>query len=893
MDFDQHLSRADILPPAVPTAALAVLAVVGLVVWIAVHRALRRRRETFRPLARLAILLPVGTAAMWCLYQFAGRLVFLAGPWPLWIAALVTAAAVEGVSVLYERECSVIEGSIARRLVLLRMLAIATTLFILMQPVYVRQRHRPIRRRVAVLLDESGSMSRPETQWTPAERLDMAKALGLVSSNESAEASSPDAFWTGLAEERRAAIDAAVGLPRSDLARAILDGDAARGVPSFRDRLASRYDVDLVPFGDESTTDITRALETVVEEIPSEELAGILVFTDGRHTGDAGVEAVSRRLEKAGVPISAVVVGGTRPPRDVAIADVRTSESVFLGDRVRIAVYLVATGAKDTPLAVHLLRGDETIEEKTLDIDSDDWSHEVRFTDLPEESGVRSYRVELGAIPDEITGDNNAWAVDVSVSDDRTNVLLVDRRPRWEFRYLRNLFYGRDKSVHLQYWLVEPDSIAGETRALPAASAAREFGDAEAGALPVSRDEWRKFDVLIFGDIGDDVLTPEVVDDIRHCVEERGALAVFIAGPTSMPFGLQNPSLIDLLPVVPGERPAGDPRRGPEPAFRFTLTPSGRAHPITPLSSSVSENEQIWREQPDWHWRVPVEDIRPGAEVLAYAVPAAAAATSALSATDSAEETLARLDAIRRQQTRDALLVVRGQGRGRVAMLLSDSTWRLRYRVGDTYHHRFWGQLVRWGVGEKLRAGNSYVRLGTDRLRYTPRESIKILARLADADFAPVQGVSVAAVIERENKRIARVALQLRPDSNGMYEAALEPLPVGHYEVSLDCEAAEQSLGEKFPHGLSTQFSVVAARRPAEFVHATADWTVPRAMARLSGGQALPPSRAPDLWDQFSEGRRIVVERVETNLWDSPWLFLAVIAFLSAEWLLRKKAGLA
>ena len=560
---------------------------------------------------------------------------------------------------------------------------------------------------------------------------------------------------------------------------------------------------------------------------------------------------------------------------------------------------------------MRLVCGDETVDEKSFAISTDDWATEARFVDLPEDKGVRRYRIEADVLPGETVVANNRWAVDVSVSDDRTNVLLVDQRPRWEYRYLRNLFYGRDKSVHLQYWLVSPDSISGETQDLPAASASRDFGDAEAGALPVSRDEWRKFDVLIFGDVGDDVLTPEAVADLRHCVEERGALAVFIAGPESMPYGIHDASLLDLLPVIPGDRPA-DLRHGPEDAFRFTLTPAGTAHPITPLSSSVSENAQIWREQPDWHWRVPIEDVRPGAEVLAYAAPSANAALAAPSAnaalaapsapfsatpgasSDSAEDAIARLAAIRQQQTRNALLVVRGQGRGHVAMLLTDHTWRLRYRVGDTYHHRFWGQIVRWGVGDKLRAGNNYARLGTDQLRYTPREPIKILARLADRDFTPIQDASVNVVVSLGERRIARVSLQHRPDSNGMYEATLDPLPEpGLYTVTLESKTAEARLGSDFPKNLSTRFSVVTARRPAEFVHATSDWTVPRTMARLTGGQAVPPSRATTLWNQFGEGSGIVMDRIETNLWDSPWLFLAVILFLTAEWLLRKRGGLA
>ena len=63
-------------------------------------------------------------------------------------------------------------------------------------------------------------------------------------------------------------------------------------------------------------------------------------------------------------------------------------------------------------------------------------------------------------------------------------------------------------------------------------------------------------------------------------------------------------------------------------------------------------------------------------------------------------------------------VVPRSFGQGKVLMLTTDQSWRLRHRVGDTRHHRFWGQVLRWGSGEKLRAGNTFVRLGTDKLRY-------------------------------------------------------------------------------------------------------------------------------------------------------------------------------
>ena len=40
-----------------------------------------------------------------------------------------------------------------------------------------------------------------------------------------------------------------------------------------------------------SATDMTKSLETVLKEVPSEELASVIFFSDGRHTGEAGVRA--------------------------------------------------------------------------------------------------------------------------------------------------------------------------------------------------------------------------------------------------------------------------------------------------------------------------------------------------------------------------------------------------------------------------------------------------------------------------------------------------------------------------------------------------------------------------------------------------------------------------
>ena len=66
------------------------------------------------------------------------------------------------------------------------------------------------------------------------------------------------------------------------------------------------------------------------------------------------------------------------------------------------------------------------------------------------------------------------------------------------------------------------------------------------------------------------------------------------------------------------------------------------------------------------------------------------------------------------REKRQAVVVRHNYGFGRVLFVGLDSTWRWRYKVGDLYHHRFWGQVVRWAASDQmLPAGNKYVRFGT------------------------------------------------------------------------------------------------------------------------------------------------------------------------------------
>jgi len=907
--------RIDLLPPEIPTWAVAAMALAAFALWLGVRGMTRRFRDR---LPRFGMVVPralAAVAAAWCLLQLLGRAVTYACAWPLWVAALMLGLGVEAVSVCFFRERSVLPRRLGTVLFVLRAAAVALSLLILMQPVLVRFSGKNITRRVAVLVDVSASMRFADRQWQPRELVSWAAHVGRLGDAQRAalagETNDAQKFWDGLPEADRAATRGLCETTRVALACDLLNRPGPGGT-SFLAKLGSRYDLDFFTFGRglarsseaeigrnlvstngaafaeqyfRAATDFTAALEGVLKELPSEQLAGVLVLSDGIHNADTSVLPVTRRFGAQGAPVCGVVLGGTRLPFDVALADVIAPESVFLGDRVRMVATVKATGAIGKKIKVKLMCGEAVAEETELDISSDDWQREVRLAHEPQTNGVVRYEVRAETLEGELFKDNNAWRTDVAVSDDRINVLLVDDSPRWEFRYLRNLFFGRDKSVRLQSWLVHPDAVSGGAAVnLPPASAGRKFGDAESGGWPVSRDEWRAFDVIILGDLAADTLTPQVQEEIRACVVDRGALLVVISGPRAMPHAFPKDStLAGLVPFTVQEEDGY--WKGPEETYRLALTPTGQAHPVMVQSGSLSENEEVWQSLPPFDWRLPVT-AKPGAEILAVAAPEGGKQDNVLT---DVRQAAAHLEEVMQHRARHALVVAQRVGRGKVLGLAFDRTWRLRYRTGDVLHHRFWGQVMRWGLGERLRAGQEHFRAGTDRLVYGPEDPVTVMARVLGDDFAGVEDAQLEAVLRNsEGRELTRTRLAPRAESNGFYEAVVPPqgragactLEV----VRLDTVARER---------VETSFLVTASRRPIEMGDVRPERAVLEALAKGTGGKVVAPDAVRTLAEAFGEGRRVVQERREYTLWNNPYVLILLAILLTLEWLLRKKGGLA
>jgi len=458
---------------------------------------------------------------------------------------------------------------------------------------------------------------------------------------------------------------------------------------------------DLPP--EQQQTDLTAVFDEVMTQMSGKRLSGILLLSDGRHNAPGSVEPLVRRLGIQQVPVSSVVFGGDRPPIDAGIISVSAPEAIAEGDRILVTAQIKLDGLAGQEVQVALIEGEEQVDTETVRVPTDSYRVRVQLADKPDEARLHRYAVVVQEFDNEVLATNNRYPLAVSVSDERTQLLLVDGRPRWEFRYIKNLFASRDRTVHLQYVLIEPDDIAGvPTPPQVHASASRPVEAVEATALPKDASEWMKFDVIILGDVSPDVLGDPEQEILKKFVEQRGGTLVVIAGPNYMPHAYATGPLGAMLPVAPTASP-GTVQAPPEEKFHLVLTTEGRESVVMRQKVNPVENLEVWSGLPPIYWRHPEAPAKEGATVLAYALPPSApdymppfepGAETTESPVDT--ETLAKRRQFQRQH---ALISYHTVATGRVMFLGFDRTWRLRYRVGDAYHHRFWGQVLRWAQG--------------------------------------------------------------------------------------------------------------------------------------------------------------------------------------------------
>jgi len=481
----------------------------------------------------------------------------------------------------------------------------------------------------------------------------------------------------------------------------------------------------------------------------------------------------------------------------------------------------------------------------------------------------------------------------------------VEDDPGWEYQFLRN-YLARDHRVKLQVVLSNPAHIENvETPQGVAASPTNADGKIDAQTLPSTQEKWAGFDIVILGDIPPEKLPPDQQSNLIAALKDGSIKALLLlAGQRNMPMRYAATPLGEVIPVeLSGskwtpEQLQDQLRHG----FVPVLAPDGLGSILGQFSEDFSTNAALWANMPLWYWHSEQTTARPGASVI-WAIQDALAsdAKPANNSTDEYETT-----------RRHALLATMNVGLGRVMYLASPQTWRLRYvqTPGDDshiedVHRKFWGQVVRWAVGNDLPAGGKFVKFGTNKHSYIGGESIVISARVLKEDFSPLQGGSFEMIATAKDGSQAGAATMVPAPSEGagIYRGSLT-LPAGSFTLSVHGGEPERLLSsdatvDTAQKNLSIE---VEPNATVEDRDVNADPEMMSSIARAGSGIAMDGCYFDVLANHLPMVDRTEIQVIQAGLFSDPndtrtkiahWVFFGLfIGLITTEWILRKRGGL-
>ncbi|MGB0583352.1 MAG: hypothetical protein ACPGVU_27020, partial [Limisphaerales bacterium] len=204
------------------------------------------------------------------------------------------------------------------------------------------------------------------------------------------------------------------------------------------------------------------------EDAVSNRVAVVLI-SDGQHnSGNAPIE-LARLFGQKGTPMFTVGVGMSERPSDVAILGINSQENVSMQGRVRGEVVvkddmragirfplriehegsvLWTTNVETRAEGVRRIPFDFSVKETAERL-------AARMPNVKYASQPIKLKAIAGRLSDDKDPSNNEGSFRIAVGTKKPRVLLMDGRPRWEYRYLAQLF-RRDPKVQCDELLFHP-----------------------------------------------------------------------------------------------------------------------------------------------------------------------------------------------------------------------------------------------------------------------------------------------------------------------------------------------------------------------------------------------------------------------------------------------------
>lgn len=196
-------------------------------------------------------------------------------------------------------------------------------------------------------------------------------------------------------------------------------------------------------------TDIAAALRGLKETTARRNLQCVLLMTDGNST--VGANPVYE-AENLGVPVFAIGVGDTAEQQDVLVRRVNTNNITYVGNRVPVNITLKSSGYNGERVEVTLGEGGKTLDRRTLTLQPGTREYTAPLTFVPEKEGMQKFTVDVSQLPGEVSSLNNRSSFYTKVLKSKMSVVLIAGAPSPDVAFVRRALES-DKNIELKTFI--------------------------------------------------------------------------------------------------------------------------------------------------------------------------------------------------------------------------------------------------------------------------------------------------------------------------------------------------------------------------------------------------------------------------------------------------------
>ena len=500
-------------------------------------------------------------------------------PWPLWLLGVGILAAAGLLFWHVRRNHGMLSGARPIAIWLLETALIALLLFLLWHPALSVATLRPQQNVVAVLVDDSRSMS--------------------------------------IADESGTRLARAQSLLNGGLLKSLGDRFQVRLYKFGTD--AQRIQKSLEIAGTAPATRIGNTLDRVMAESSSLPLGAIVLLTDGAdNAGGIDLDTVAA-IRRQRIPIHTVGLGREHPERDVEVVDALLAARALPQSRLTATVTLQSYGLSGNKARLSVRDAGKVLASQDVALKGDGALQTEAITFNVGQAGPKTLEIGVDAVSGEENTLNNKISRVVNVQARKPRILYFDGEPQWEYKFVRRAMDDNPEIVVFSMERTTQNKIYRQP--CPAGGCPDGFKHDEKeleDGFPSKAEDLFAFQGLMLADVEAGYFTPAQQQLIHDFVDRRGGGLLFLGGRASLSDGgYANSSLADLVPTkLPANK--GTFHRD---FSKVELASAGRENILTRLDDNPERNVQRWKEIPMVADYQEVGEPKPGATTLLSVTP--------------------------------------------------------------------------------------------------------------------------------------------------------------------------------------------------------------------------------------------------------------------------------